>query len=285
MLPFIDKIGNKNLSDEVKQIIVRLVDILLKEAPDNYIDNVMTILSLNQQDSEKLRYIEANYGIIKAISEKEKYISRIDFLNRLSELVNGKKNKAVKERTMLHHIIDKHLWIFDEKFENIDRNNFASDESLKKILENEEFFRFDSDKLEKIISSHDVKKIPDIFIPIFANDTIYIIELKKPGIAINPKILEEVRTKYVRTLKEINKKYDNSTKKKIYAIAVSDTKNENIYTIGNIDSDGFTIIPKSWDEIITDARLRCNEKIDILNHKIQTSKWKDLESFVLTHNQ
>lgn len=61
-------------------------------------------------------------------------------------------------------------------------------------------------------------------------------------------------------------------------------KNKNIYTIGNINSDGFTIIPKSWDEIITNARLRCNEKIDILNHKIKTSKWKDLESFVLDHN-
>ncbi|MGB2552218.1 ATP-binding protein [Campylobacter sp. MOP51] len=285
LFPFLEKIGNRNLSDEVKQIIIKLIDVLLKESPDNYIYNLVTVLDLKPKDSDKLRYIEANYGIIRAISEKEKYLSRIDFLEKLSELVNGKNSKKVKERTMLHHIIDKHIWVFDEKFENIEKDKFASDVSLKTILESNNFFQFDSDELDAIAQEYNIKKIPDIFIPIFTNNTIYIIELKKPNIAISQKILEEIRKKYVDTLNEINKKYNNGTKKNIYAIAVSDTKTENVYTVGNIDSDGFTIIPKSWDEIIVDARRRCNEKIEVLNNKIKTSKWKDLESFILEHNQ
>lgn len=285
MFPFLEKIGNRNLSDEIKQIIARLIDVLLKESPDNYIDNVMTVLNLKPKDSNKLRYIEANYGIIKAISEKEKYLSRIDFLEKLSELVNGKNSKKVKERTMLHHVVDKHIWVFDEIFENIEKGKFASDISLKTILESHNFFQFDSDELDVIAREYNLKKIPDIFIPILTDNTFYIIELKKPHVAISQKILEDIRKKYVYALHEINKRYNNSTKKTIYAIAISDTKTENVYTIGNMESDGFTIIPKSWDEIIVDARKRCNEKIEILNNKIKTSKWKDLESFILEHNQ
>ncbi|MBE2985153.1 ATP-binding protein [Campylobacter sp. RM9344] len=285
IFPFLEKLGNKKISEDAKQIIVRLIDVLLKQSPDNYIDNIMTVLNLKPKDSDKLRYIEANYGIIKAISEKEKYIARLDFLEKLSELVNGKNSKKVKERTMLHHVVDKHLWIFGELFDGIDRDKYASDVSLKTILESDKFFQFDSDELDLISREHNLKKIPDIFIPVFANDTIYIIELKKPGVTIDQKILQEIMNKYVKTLKEISKRYDNQTRKRIYAIAVSDTKAPSAYTVGNIDNDGFMIIPKSWDEIIYDAKKRCNEKISDINNKIKTSKWKDLESFILEHNQ
>ena len=39
--------------------------------------------------------------------------------------------------------------------------------------------------------------------------------------------------KYVKTLSEINKKYGVGDKKKIYAIAISDTKTENVFIENN----------------------------------------------------
>ena len=117
------------------------------------------------------------------------------------------------------------------------------------------------------------------------NNIIYIIELKKPKVKINPKIINEIMDKYVKTLSEINKKYGVGDKKRIQAIAISDTKTENVFTMGNLETDGLTIVPKSWDEIINATRARYTKKIDDLNHKLTQSKWKDLEVFVLEHSE
>ena len=84
---------------------------------------------------------------------------------------------------------------------------------------------------------------------------------------------------------EINKKYGVGDKKRIHVIAISDTKTENVFTMGNLETDGLTIVPKSWDEIINATRARYTKKIDDLNHKLTQSKWKDLESFVLEHSE
>lgn len=284
MLPFIEKFGGKNLSDDIKSIIANLIDTLLKDAPESYLNNIGTILKLKPDDNDKLRYVEENYGMIRAISEKEKHIKRVDFLNTFSELVNGKGRGSVKERTMLHHVVDKNLWIFGEEFENISYKDISSDVSLKTILTEQEMYQFDSDELEEIVSEHKMNKVPDIFIPIEKNNIIYIIELKKPKVKINPKIINEIMDKYVKTLSEINKKYGVGDKKKIYAIAISDTKTENVFTMGSLETDGLTIVPKSWDEIINATRARYTQKIDDLNHKLKQSKWKDLETFVLEHS-
>jgi len=285
MLPFIEKFGNKTLHNDIKSIIVKLIDTLIKEAPESYINNIKTILKLSDNESEKLRYIEENYGIIRAISEKEKYIKRIDFLQIFSELVNGKKRSAVKERSELHHVVDKNLWMFGEDFEDIDYKHIASDVSLKTILEDEKFYQFDSEKLAEIINEHNLKKVPDIYIPIEKNNIYYIIELKKPNVSISSNIISEVFKKYVKTLKEINNKYNTQNKKKIYGIAISNKKNQDVYSMGNLENEGITIIPKTWDELILETKERYNQKIDILEQKIKHSKWKDLENFVLEHKE
>jgi len=283
MLPFIDKFGNKNIADDIKSIIANLIDTLIKEAPDSYITNIDNILKLSSKDSEKIRYVEENYGIIKAISEKEKYIKRIDFLNTFDNLVNGKSRAKVKERTMLHHVVDKNLWLIDEVFEDVKYSQIASDIALKTILEDERFYQFNSDELEKIISENDIKKVPDIFIPIEKNNIIYVIELKKPKVKISQKIIGEVMDKYVRTLREINNKYSLENKKKIHAIAISDAKNGTVFSMGNLDAEGIYIEPKTWSEVIQKTRERYNLKIIDLDNKLKNSKWKNLEDFVLSH--
>jgi hypothetical protein len=55
--------------------------------------------------------------------------------------------------------------------------------------------------------------------------------------------------------------------------------------MGNLEADGLTIVPKSWDEIINITRARYTQKIDDLNHKLKQSKWKNLETFVLEHSK
>ena len=97
--------------------------------------------------------------------------------------------------------------------------------------------------------------------------------------------MNDIMKKYVTTLNQINKKYDNKKQKKIYAIAISDTKNENVFTLGNFESDGITVVPKTWIDLIDNTRERYKNKIDTLDSKIKKSHWTNLEDFVLSHKQ
>lgn len=284
MLPFVEKFGTKQISEDIKSIIAKFINTLIQEAPDSYLSNIKNILNLTLADSKKLQYVEANYGVIKTISEKEKYLERLDFLKQFDDLVNGKHRKRVKERSTLHHIVDKHLWLFGSQFEGFGYEDIASDSSLKTILSNEKFYQFDSDELKGVLSDENLnlKKIPDIYIPVVNDNTIYIIELKKPTVEITQKIMLEVMDKYAQALKKINENYVNKQQPKIiYGYAISDTKNASVYTLGDITQNGICIQAKTWKELIDDASARYNKKINELNVKIKQSKWQSLEEFVL----
>ncbi len=281
-LPFVAKFGNKKVAPEIKSVIANLVNVLASEAPDSFINNLDTILNLTPEESQKVDYVQKNYGIIKAITEKEKIIKRIDYLNTFDDLVNGKNNKTVQERTQLHQVIEKNLWLIGEKFEDIKTSDIISDQSLKTILEKDDFFQFDSDKLNQIASEHNISKIPDIYIPILKDKIIYIIELKKPKVKINRSILDEVEDKYVQTIKKINLQ-NSSNPKKIIAYAISDTKTDNARSRGNIDNDDVYIEPRCWSELIEATRNRYNQKIENLDNKLKESHWKDLDDFILTY--
>jgi len=282
-LPFVEKFGSKKISSDVKSIIARLIETLASESPDSFIRNLKTILNLSEEESKKVQYIQENYGIIKAITEKEEIIKRIDFLNNFDNLVNGQERIGVQERTQLHHVIDKHLWLIDEEFEDITYSDIVSDKALQTILENEKFYHFNSIELKEIFSTHNVATIPDIFIPIEKNNIIYIIELKKPGQPINNAIMNEIMDKYIKTLKSINNKYEKNNQKKIKGIAISDIKTENVYSIGDLDVNGVCIEPKCWSELIQLARERCNKKIKDLDNNLKVSHWNDLDDLILSH--
>jgi len=282
LLPFISKFGNKKISKEIKSVIVKLINVLASESPDTFISNLKTILNLTDEDSAKIDYIEKNYGIINAITKKEAIIKRIDFLDNFDNLVNGKDKKNVKERTQLHQVVEKNLWMIDEKFEDIKIIDIFSDKSLKTILEKDDFYQFDSDTLKEITLKYDINKIPDIYIPIKKDNIIYIIELKKPNVSINRTILDELEDKYIKTIKEINKQY-TSNPQKIIAYAISDIKIDNARSRGNIEQDNVYIEPKCWSELIERTRKRYNLKIKDLNNKLEKSQWKDLDNFILSY--
>lgn len=281
LLPFVEKFGKQKISKDLKSVIAKLVNILASESPDTFINNLKTILSLTEEESIKIEYIQENYGIIKAITEKEKLISRIDILNMFDNMVNGINKKEIQERTELHKVIEKNLWIISEQFEDIEYSDISSDESLKTILENKNFYQFDSSELKKIVKEHNTKKIPDIFIPIHKDNIIYIIELKKPTVPIDKKIMDEIEEKYINTIKKINKNY--KIKKKIMAYAISDEIRGNVYPRGNIDSYDMYSEAKSWGELIEETRGRYNNKITDLDNKLKTSKWQNLTDFVSSH--
>jgi hypothetical protein len=285
LYPFIQKYGNKKISNEIKGVIANFIDVLLKEAPETYLQNIQTILNLSSKESQQIKYIEENYGLVKAIAEKEKYLERLDILNNFDEMVHGKGRKKIQERIHLHHVVDKNLWILDEKFEDIKFSDIYSDISLKTILQKYEMYQFNSDDLKNMEKEMNLKKIPDIFIPIEKENTIYIIELKKPTVKISQKIVGEIMDKYTSTLQKINQKLPIDNRKKLYAIAISDEKRGTVYTIGDLAKDGVRIEPMTWKEVIDKTRQRYKDKIELINNTIKNSKWKNMEEFIKEFNE
>lgn len=280
LFPIIEKLGNRKVHDDIKSIIAHLIDTLFKVSPDSYITNLKTILKLSSEDNYKIEYIEKNYGIIKAISEKQKYIERIDILNTFDKMVNGTARGNIKERTMLHHVIDKNLWIIDECFESIKFSDIGSDISLKTILANDKFYSFDDNELDELIKEFNLKKVPDIFIPIEKDKIIYIVELKKPNVKIKQSIITEIMEKYTDVFKKINGRLPENERKSIFAIAISDDKTENVYTVGDIAKNGVQVEPRTWKEVIDRTRERYSDLISDLDHKLKSSKWENLENFI-----
>lgn len=280
LFPIIEKLGNRKVHDDIKSLIAHLIDVLLKVSPDSYITNLQTVLKLSKEDSYKIEYIEKNYGIIKAISEKQKYIERIDTLNKFDEMVNGTSRGKIKERTMLHHVIDKNLWIIDEVFEEVKFSEIASDVSMKTILQNDQFYSFDSNQLNDLVKEFNLKKVPDIFIPIEKDKTIFIVELKKPKTSISQKIINEIMEKYTNVFESINSRLPEIDRKKIFAIAISDDKTGTVYTVGDLDKNGVQVEPRTWKEVIDKTRSRYAGYINDLDQKLNSSRWTSLEDFI-----
>jgi len=278
--PFISKIGTKPLSKDLKDMIARLINVLATTSPDSFIKNLSVILNLSETDSQRLNYIEQNYGIIKAITEKEKILSQIDFLNNFDEMVNGKNRKEIKERTQLHKVIEKNLWLISSEFEDMKLSDIYSDKRIQTILEKEKTFYFQSNELNQLLQDKNINKIPDIFIPILKDETIYIVELKKPTAPITRQILDEVEDKYLKLFEKIVRKSEAYSK--IIAYAISDNKTDNARSRGSIEDDIF-IKPLIWNNLIKEARDRLNSKIDTLNNELKQSKWKDLDTFIKNH--
>lgn len=285
LFPIIEKLGNRKIHDDVKSIIAHLIDTLLKVSPDSYITNLQTILKLSPEESYKIEYMEKNYGIIKAIAEKQRYVERIDILNKFDEMVNGKARAKVKERTMLHHVIDKNMWIIDEVFEGVNFSDIASDVSLKTILENDEFYSFDNTQLDELVKEFNLRKVPDVFISIEKDKTIYIVELKKPKTKITPKIIAEIMEKYTDVFNSINKRLPEQDRKKIFSIAISDDKTDTVYTVGDLDKNGVQVEPRTWKEVIDKTRERYSHLISDLDHKLASSQWENLDDFINDWNQ
>ena len=253
-----------------------MIKVLINEEPSIFIKNLNLILGYNKKHQELIHYVESNYGVLKALIEKDNLLTRLDILKNFEKMVYGKEKKHIKERTQLHLVVENNLWIFGEKFEHFNMGNFYSDIKIKKIIE--KHFKakiYDDSSLQQI---KNINKIPDIVIPLREENTLYIIEHKKPSVKINDKIIFEVKNKYIKTLQDIMR--HTSIQYKLYGIAISDDKTADVTSLGNIDEYGYVIKPKTWQEIIQNTKKIYEKRILILQNELKKSKWKDLQDFI-----
>lgn len=283
-LPFIYN-SRLNPNDKIKQIIGRLLKILIQTSPSSYLDNLDYIAGIDETSSDIFDYVKSNIDIIDIVMQKEKYVRYLDILNHFDDMVNGKGKKIVQERTQLHKVLEKNLWIIREDYENMLPNDYMSDKSFKTIFQEMGLQIYNdpalNETLSKITTKKELNKIPDLFIPIIDTDKkiIHIIEIKKPNVKITDKIISEIKSKYVNILNKLHNSYNE--KYEIRAYAISSEKTADVSSvIGSIEKDGYEIEVVLWKELIETAKRIYNQKLNTIDLKIQQSKWTDFETLI-----
>lgn len=196
---FIEK-EHKILADKrkIRKIIYPLVDKAINHGA--LIPIVTEVLSLKGNQIEKFNELLDRTNLEDVIQFSEEVARKNQFLDFLNNIIYEAPAKRVKERSQLHKVIEKNLWIFGEQYN--DTPTLFSDKSLKNNLIElrKTFFDYDPSKeADNLLELEDssLKDITDLF---FFNEKILddnrreilVVELKRPSCKISMKELNQL---------------------------------------------------------------------------------------------
>lgn len=268
------------------------------EKDENIASIVSEVLDLEDQDKLKFTQILESTSLPKLISHYDEIKRRLIFLNILDELVHEDfYKKHLKERSQLHKIIEKEIWIFGDKFS---KNIGTSDQSLDAVVK--ENFKINSiledELLEleeqlKIAKKEDtetlLKKIPDLYLwNNFHNSNEEIInnlvvELKAPKVKIGFDEINQINI-YRRGIMENTRHRVNNSNRWTYYVISSELNNKDTfksefvnYDTGLLwDKDNIRVYAKTWESIIKQSRKELEKTKKELEIKISKTEQNDL---------
>jgi hypothetical protein len=197
--------GNQNL----RGLIYPLVERSLTQGDFQRILEILP--GLNKDISMQFISLLEKAELSDVVVFSDNVASKVQFLDFLHEIIYGESAKYIKERSQLHKVIEKNLWIFGENYTNTPV--LFSDKQIGNTLEAlaEQFLRFipnkDNDTLiEQPTSVPGLNNITDLF---FFNDKprddgkreIMIVELKAPTVRLGNSELQQIG-KYAFTIEE-----------------------------------------------------------------------------------
>lgn len=232
--------------------------------------------------------------VISFSSSVAKHQQFLDFLN---EICYGEISKWLKERSQLHKIIEKQLWIFGEEYN--ESSKLWSDKSLEKNLEelHKKYFSYkpneDDENIIKEAQLRD-KDITDLF---FYNkkklgngrEEVLIVELKAPSCAIADKEIQQIE-KYRKDIICSPAFPHNKVCYKIILISSKLTESAQIkldgartnkhdespflYSDYNKEGKDIKLYIMSWSELISENKKRLSYLSDSLNVKTENANEK-----------
>ena len=189
-------IENNNFA---RKTIYPMVKRIIENGDTEFLVNKVVRLT----DDSRRRFCELidSTDLDDVISFSSSVAKHQQFLDFLHELCYGEISKWLKERSQLHKIIEKQLWIFGEEYN--ESTKLWSDKSLEKNLESlhKKYFSYepteDDENLIQEAQARD-KDITDLF---FYNkkklgngrEEVLIVELKAPSCAIAEKEIQQIQ--------------------------------------------------------------------------------------------
>lgn len=295
---FIDK-EHKILSEKnkIRKIIFPLVDKAISHGELTPVIN--GIISLKGKHIKKFNELLQRTNLEEVIQFSENVAKKNQFLDFIDNIIYGAAAKHIKERSQLHKIIEKSLWIFGEQYN--DTPVLFSDKSLKNnLLElRKRYFDYELSKDDDNLQEIGNKKLRDITDLFFFNEKamddqrreVMVIELKRPSCKIGQKELSQV-DKYSFNIEDSGKFSQDIIYKIIlissdlskYArskVGTFDPKNPYLYTrnkTGNIE-----VWAIKWSDLIHANRKKLSYLGNAMHTKDQDVKtvferdYKDIE--------
>jgi hypothetical protein len=234
------------------------------------------IISLDDEKAKKFKDLLEQTDLSAIIKFTTNVAQKQIFLDFLNDIIYGNIGKYIKERSQLHKIIEKNLWIFGEEYSNT--LAVFSDKSLKNSLEElkDKYFIYQPTQEDENIIDITHEKIADITDLLIYNDRsllnnrheILIVELKAPNVKISMKELDQAR-KYRQDIEKLGKFSKKNTQYKIILIS-SDISSTARSEIGIIDKNRPSLYQKSKDY---DIEIHVIKWSDIIDERKQHLKY------------
>lgn len=185
-------------NNSARKTIYPMVKRIIENGDTEFLVNKVVRLT----DDSRRRFCELidSTDLDDVISFSSSVAKHQQFLDFLHELCYGDISKWLKERSQLHKIIEKQLWIFGEEYN--ESTKLWSDKSLEKNLESlhKKYFSYEpTEEDENLIQEAQArdKDITDLF---FYNkkklgngrEEVLIVELKAPSCAIAEKEIQQI---------------------------------------------------------------------------------------------
>ena len=204
-----------------------LYSLLDKTIADGHIEEIFKkILNLSAENLSKFHSLLQKTELEEIVQFTSQVSEKNEFLDFFHELTYGDISKTLKERSQLHKIIEKELWIFGESYNGAP--HLWSDRKIGNILEEVRLKHFnykpsaDDENLIEI-SEQGLNDITDLF---FFNERILdgekkeimVVELKAPNCAISQKEMNQI-DKYAYTLENHSGLPNENVKYKVLLIS------------------------------------------------------------------
>ena len=186
--------------DELRSVIYSLID---KSISNGRLEDVLkSIVTLSKDNINKFSDLLKKTAIENVIEFSEHVATKNAFLDILHELTYGDIAKKVKERSELHKMIEKQLWIFGERYADTPFIELYSDKNLRNSLDKlrEKHLTYVPKEKDKNLDCAVKGKAKSITDLLFYNEKILdnevreimIVELKAPKCKIGHKEISQV---------------------------------------------------------------------------------------------
>lgn len=186
-------------NSSIRELVYALMDRALDSHEFEYL--LTEAIKLDDEALNRFKSVLDKADLSDVITFSEEVAKKQQFLDFLNKILYTEISKRVKERSELHKIVERHLWLFGEQFNATPK--LFSDTNLQNSLRKlrDELFGYEpaeTDENLEEVKDEAIKNITDLF---FFNENILddenreilIIELKAPKVRLSEKELGQAR--------------------------------------------------------------------------------------------
>lgn len=268
-------------SKDAKALMLAALRQAFEHEPESLLPILESVTKLTKARIDELRDILERTSLANVITASRLVGDRLDFLHGLNALIfDTTTRKATKERRQLHRILAQETWLFGEEW-----TLTGDDERLTEVLRKHlKFVAEDAELAETgdVLLSDGADGIPDLVLGRKRQSSEnhfhqLVVELKRPSHRLGDEDVSQIR-KYADAIYK-DERFSQKNVSWEFWLVSNDTKDvvdgmreQPHLPFGVVQAAPYTIIVKTWAEIIGDAEYRLDFVQRSLNYASNRDK-------------